>query len=303
MLRASIDLGTNTCLLLVAEWDERLRIVTQVHGDFTHIVRLGEGVDRHRMLSTGAMERTLQCLKNYREKVLDFGMLPQDVICVATSQARDAQNGLEFFSKVFIETGFQFQTLSGDEEARLTFLGGLRPEMDPAKALVMDIGGGSTELVTSQGGASLDLGSVRFTERYLKSDPVTDDEFWKCEEAIDQALHPLKSWRHSILPEVILVGVAGTVTNLASIHLRLKKFDPQQINTLILTRGDVHRLVEDLKWRTVSERQLLAGIEAQRADVLLAGAMILWRVMEVLQFPTCHPSSRGLRFGVFHISS
>lgn len=312
MIRSSIDLGTNTCLLLIAEvekipdkyqdkYQDRFKIIREM-GDYSTIVRLGEGVDKNRELKDTAMERTLACLRGYSEKVLQAGSDPRATICVATSQARDARNGAEFFKRVEKETGFVFNIISGDEEARLTFHGGLLPDLNPETSAVIDIGGGSTEIISTQGGQSVDMGSVRYTERFLKSDPVTDQEFWDCQKAIDQGLEPLVEWRSKLPSDTTLVAVAGTATTLASWFLELPKFDVQALNNLTVTRGDIHRLVEELKWRTIQERCELPGLEPKRADVLLAGALILWRTMEKLNFPSCRVSTRGLRYGALLLS-
>lgn len=304
MLRSSIDLGTNTCLLLIAEVGEvgSETVVTRIAGDWSTVVRLGQGVDQDRRLHPDAMDRTLRCLKGYAGIVREAGLDPVETVCVATSQARDARNGAEFFARVEAETGFRFRVISGDEEARASFRGGLLPGMDPARSAVIDIGGGSTEFMAlHQGrphGVSIDLGSVRFTERFLRSDPVTDAEFWSCEKAIDDAIGVLQAWRAGLPPELALVAVAGTATTVASMVLGLQEFDRDAIDRSELHRGDVHRVVEELKWRTVAERRQMTGIEEGRADVLLAGALILWRAMELLRFETCRVSTRGLRFGV-----
>jgi exopolyphosphatase/guanosine-5'-triphosphate,3'-diphosphate pyrophosphatase len=296
-IRSSIDLGTNTCLLLIGEVSAPRDAVTKTIEDHSTIVRLGEGVDQHRELQPQAMERTLACLKKYSERVRAQGLTAKDTIAVATSQARDAKNGAAFFEHVEKETGFRFRIISGDEEARLTFLGALLPGMKQAAFSVIDIGGGSTELIAQKGGQSVDIGSVRFTERYLKSDPVTDAEFWACQEAIDLKLSTLKGWRDTAGAGTELLAVAGTATTLAGWFLGLPDFDPEKIHELTITRGDIHRLVEELKWRTVAERSKLPGMEPKRADVLLAGALILWRAMELLNFPTLRVSTRGLRYG------
>ncbi len=298
MIRSSIDLGTNTCLLLIAETNPQTGEVLRVIHDEARVVRLGQGVDAQRQLHPDAKARTLACLTDYSQVVRQKGLDPATTRAVATSQARDARDGAQFFADVQRETGFQFATLSGDEEAKATFQGGLLPGMDPSSSVVIDIGGGSTEYMALTGGKSLDLGSVRFTERFLKSDPILDAEFWACQEAIDSALEEMQSWRKSLGAQVALVGVAGTCTTLAQWHLGLKEFRRELIDGCVLTRGDVHRQVEELKWRTVSERSALPGVEKGRADVLLAGALILWRSMERLDFRECHISTRGLRYGV-----
>jgi exopolyphosphatase / guanosine-5'-triphosphate,3'-diphosphate pyrophosphatase len=295
--RASIDLGTNTCLLLVAEC--RAQQVIQVHYDRSQVVRLGQGVDQSRKLQPEPMKRVLACLKDYAARVKTFGVQPEDAKCVATSQARDAENSREFFDLIQKETGFRFQVLSGEREARLTFLGSAGAVKEDA--VVIDIGGGSTELISLNQELSLDLGSVRFTERFFKANssrPVTDEEFWDCQDAIDEEVQKWKPFRQNLSKEVQLIAVAGTATTLAAWHLSLKTFDVAKVDGTVLSRGDVHRCVEELKWRTVAERTQLPAMEPLRADVILAGALILWRVMELLNFSECRVSTRGLRYGV-----
>ncbi|MCR4290645.1 MAG: Ppx/GppA family phosphatase [Candidatus Scalindua sp.] len=296
MLKASIDLGTNTCLMLMAEVE--FGYVYKVLGDYARIIRLGEGVDKTRRLQPDAIERTRTCLDEYKKIISKAGILPADVICVATSQARDAENGREFFAKVAVELGFGFRVISGKDEARLSFKGSLLPGMEPSSHAVVDIGGGSTEFVTVNEGRSIDLGSVRFTERYLKSDPITDEEFNICLAEIDNKLEVLVDWRSSIPSDMQMLAVAGTATTLASWHLSLRAFDAAEVEKVQLTSGNVLRMVEDLKRMSVAERRDQVGIETKRADVLLAGAMIMWRTMEKLNFQTCNISSRGLRYGV-----
>jgi len=296
MLKASIDLGTNTCLLLIAEVESRC--VNKVLGDYARIIRLGEGVDKTRYLQPEAIERTLKCLDEYRKIISTAGILSGDVICVATSQARDAENGSEFFARVEADLGFVFRVVSGKDEARLSFKGSLLPNMEASNHAVVDIGGGSTEFVTVNGGLSIDLGSVRFTERYLRSDPITDEEFSICLKEIDNKLEELVDWRSATPSDMQMLAVAGTATTLASWYLRLREFDAAKVEKVQLTSVDLHRMVEELKRMTVGERRDQVGIEPKRADVLLAGAMIMWRIMEKLKFQNCNISSRGLRYGV-----
>ena len=296
MLRASIDLGTNTCLMLLAEVESGQ--IKKVLGDYARIIRLGEGVDQTRSLQPKAIERTLTCLAEYKKIISEAAVLPRDVVCVATSQARDASNGEAFFDKVEEECGFRFSVLSGKDEARLSFMGSLLSGMDPSHYAVVDVGGGSTEFVTVQEDRSMDLGSVRFTERYLKSDPVTDEEFRHCLDRVDNKLEEFIDWRSSIPADMQMLAVAGTATTLASWHLSQEKFDAAEVDKIQLTKEDLHRMVEDLKSMTVAERCEQVGIEPKRADVLLAGAMIMWRTMVRLNFPNCSVSSRGLRYGV-----
>jgi len=209
-----------------------------------------------------------------------------------------APNAADFFTRIKNELGFQFRVLSGDEEAKATFLGAVLPGFEPSRIAVMDIGGGSTEIVQIDGGQSLNIGAVRMTERFLKSDPITDQEFWNCESAIDEELMKLKSM---ISPSKQFVAVAGTAVTLAMIQLGLQNFDRNLIDGFVLTRGDAHRIVEELKWRSVQERRVMPGMEPKRADVILAGALIFWRAMEVLGFSNVVISTRGLRYGVLKL--
>ncbi len=296
MLKASIDLGTNTCLMLIAEVESGY--VKKVLGDYARIVRLGEGVDKTRCLHSDAIERTLTCLTEYKKIISKAGISPDDVVCVATSQARDTENGVEFFARVEAEWRFRFRVISGKDEARLSFMGSLLPGMEAENHAVVDIGGGSTEFVTSKDDRSIDLGSVRFTERYLKTDPVNDEEFSICLNEIDNKLEELVDWRRSIPSDTRMLAVAGTATTLASWHLRLRDFDAEEVEKVQLTSGNLHRMVRDLKRMTVAERRDQVGIEPKRADVLLAGAMIMWRTMEKMNFPSCNISARGLRYGM-----
>ena len=296
MLKASIDLGTNTCLMLIA--DVESGYVKKVLGDYARVVRLGEGVDKIGYLQPDAVERTLSCLGEYKGTISVAGISPKDVICVATSQARDAENGREFFARVEAELGFGFRVISGKDEARLSFVGSLLPNMEASNHAVVDIGGGSTEFVTVKDGRSVDLGSVRFTERYLKSDPVTDEEFNICLNEVDGKLEELVDWRSAVPSNMQMLAVAGTATTLASWHLRLREFDAAEAEKVQLTNANLFQMVKDLKRMTVKERRDQTGIDPKRADVLLAGAMIMWRTMEKLKFQTCNISTRGLRYGI-----
>ena len=293
MKQASIDLGTNTCLLLIQEG-------ARVIHDESNIVRLGQGVDQTRLLAADAMQRTRECLTKYAQILKSNGVEPSSVVAVGTASARDAQNSTEFFSSLQKDLGFQFRTLSGDQEAKATFLGAAVPSMDPHRMVVMDIGGGSTELVSINGGKSLNIGAVRLTERHLKSNPVADDEFWKCEDAIDTALEEMMGWRKTLPSDVEFVAVAGSAVTLAMLQLGASEFNQKQIDGFNISRGDAHRIVEELKWRNVDERKRMPGMEVKRADVILAGALIFWRVMEKMDWLNATISTRGLRYGVLN---
>ncbi len=302
MRQASIDLGTNTCLLLVRDSGGSV-----LHDEST-VVRLGEGVAASGILKPEAMNRARECIEKYVRIATGFGVSAQDIVAVGTAQARDAKNAAPFFADLKASLGVDFRILSGDEEARATFLGAALPGIDASRMVVMDIGGGSTELVAIPEGAnallgtSLGIGAVKITEKFLFSNPVSDAEFWAAEEAIDRELSALLSWRDElglrIKGEPEFVAVAGTAVTLAMLQLGSSTYDQKQLDGVELKRGDVHRIVEELKWRSIEERKAMVGMESKRADVILAGALIFWRVMEKLRFPLVRISTRGLRYGV-----
>jgi len=298
MIVSSIDLGTNTCLMLIGEWGGSAGKEFIEHADFSTVVRLGQDVDKNKALHSDAIYRTLECLKRYSIELKRLGGDPAQTHAVATAQARDSQNFQEFIEIVQKETGFCFKVLSGEQEASYGFLGALLPGQNPENTIVVDIGGGSTEFSHQKDGISLSLGSVKFTERYLKSNPVSDQEFWACEKAIDAELEKAQIWFKNKKNNLILCGVAGTVTSIAATFLGLPEFEKQKIDGLVLTRGDIHRFVEELKWRTIQERKQMMGLDEKRADVILAGALILWRSMEKFLFKEITVSTRGLRYGL-----
>jgi exopolyphosphatase/guanosine-5'-triphosphate,3'-diphosphate pyrophosphatase len=306
MIQASIDLGTNTCLLLVRDSNGAI-----LHDEST-VVRLGEGVATSGLLKEEAVLRARKCIERYIGIAAGFGVKADRIVAVGTAQARDAGNAAAFFAALKSESGVDFRILSGEEEARATFLGAALPGIPPSRMVVMDIGGGSTELVALPEGAtgilgsSLGIGAVKITERFLLSDPVTDREFWAAEDAIDRELSSMAGWRseldRKIKGDPLFVAVAGTAVTLAMLQMATPEYDRTRIDGFELKSGDVHRLVEELKWRSIEERKGMAGMEAKRADVLLAGALIFWRVMEKLRFPVVRISTRGLRYGVLDSS-
>jgi len=295
MIRSSIDLGTNTCLMLVVDWDPQAYKIARVIADRSTVVRLGQGVDREKRFNPAAMERTLNCLEGYAAELRKLGGEPSETVAVATAQARDSQNWAEFSSNVFSKTGFRFQILSGEEEARGTFLGALLPNTPAERVRVIDIGGGSTEFSTLSGGVSTPLGSVRFTERYFLSDPVTDEEFQNCIQAIDSELQRAGAAPGG--PEVFL-GVAGTVTTLAAWKNQMAEFDRERLDGFCLSVQDVELMALELKRMRIEDRKKQVGIEEKRADVLLAGALILWRSILAFGYSEVRVSTRGLRYGV-----
>jgi exopolyphosphatase/guanosine-5'-triphosphate,3'-diphosphate pyrophosphatase len=254
---AAIDLGTNTTRLLVADVVDG--VLDQVVRR-TAITRLGEGVDARRRLLPEPIARVRNVLSDYRREAESLGA--ERALLVATSAVRDAENGEAFLGEIEWSYGFATRLLCGEEEAELTLrgVGALAPG-----AVVLDVGGGSTELIGAGVHTSLDIGSVRLTERFLHSDPPMADELDAC------AAHV-----RSLLPDVAvasLVGVAGTVTTLVA--LDEGGYDPAVTHGYRLRLEQVERQCARLAAATVEERRGFAGLEPERAPVIVGGVLVV----------------------------
>jgi len=256
---AAIDVGTNTTRLLVADADGGT--LRELHRE-TRITRLGEGVDRRRRLLPVPVARVRNALSDYRRTAESLGA--ERTLLVATSAVRDAENGEAFLGEVEWGYGFATRLLSGDEEAALTRRG--VGALDPG-TLILDIGGGSTELVLDEVHVSLDVGAVRFTERFLHADPPGADELEACAAAV-----------RAELPEIApraAVGVAGTLTTLAALDLGLAEYDRERVDGHALGLEGARTQLERLAGLPVAERRELPAMEPERAPVIVAGAVIL----------------------------
>lgn len=275
---AAIDVGTNTTRLLVAEEFEDAYRELDRRLIFT---RLGEGVDADRKITPAAMKRTLAAIAEFCSVCGEFGV--QRITVAGTSAVRDAANGGDFLRAAGKLTGGPAVVLTGEQEARLSFWGSTG-ELDLARALVCDIGGGSTEFVLGVPGGeiaeriSLNIGSVRLTERFLASDPPATEEILLMEAAIDEAL----GRAHEALPgagEATLVGLGGTVTTLAAIYLGLSEYEWEQVNHVAVPRSGLTKIYCSLAEMQLEMRARMPMLPAGRADVIVAGASILSRIM------------------------
>lgn len=296
---AGIDIGTLTCRLLIGEVKEGAPIKT-LHSD-RKILRLGEGVDLNGCLKPEAITRVISALREWEQAIKAHDVSLSTA--VATSAVREARNRDEFLARVKNETGMEVEVIDGVEEARRTLLGirsGLPGEIHDF--LGLDIGGGSTEFIVNKGGQplkaiSIDIGVVRLTERMLKTDPPTEFELKAAErltlELIQQALHELGP-----VAGLPLVGTAGTITSLAAIAQQLTTYDPHRIHNFSLGLATVKEVEHSMVNRTCKERAGLAGLEAGREEVIVAGTLILRCIMEALGAERCLVSEYGLREGV-----
>ena len=294
---ASIDVGTNTVLLLIAEGDaDSPRALVER----ATITRLGAGVDRTGRLAPDAIERTVSCLFEYGAAIRQHQVDAIDVVC--TSAARDAENGAEFIERAERALGATPRIIDGEEEAMLTFEGALTGLGLRGEVTVFDIGGGSTEIIqgfVTEGGArvdgavSLDVGSVRLTERHVTTDPPRQDEIARVRSDVELALADVP--RPSPRP---LVGVAGTITTLAAIHAKLDVYDSARVHGSGLDATTVDALLTRLSALPLDARRAIPGLEPARADVIVAGAVIAQAVLAWAGADALLVSDRGVRWGL-----
>ena len=299
MRLAGIDIGTLTCRLLVADVQMPHQFA-EIDAD-RKILRLGEGVDQHKRLADDAMNRVVATLTEWRERTAKYAV--DAMVVVATSAVRESENRQEFLTRVKQETGWDVDVLAGEEEARRTLLGirfGLPTHVSDFVGL--DIGGGSTECILAQNEQSpqmisLDLGVVRLLERAFHHDPPTAQDLKNAEACIDEQLANMKQ-TFGPLPDIPLVGTAGTVTTLAAMAQQLKQYDRSQVHNYELPLAAIIRLEKELVSKTGTERLKMAGLEPGREFVIVAGTITLRRIMETLNQPTCLVSDYGLREGI-----
>ncbi|MBI4417887.1 MAG: Ppx/GppA family phosphatase [Ignavibacteriales bacterium] len=292
---SSIDIGTNTVLLLVADVESDGAVKPLAHGH--EIARIGKGVDRTKKISPEGIDRLRVILREYVEISRKHGA--ERIVACGTSALRDAENREAFRETILQEFGINVVVLSGEEEARLSYLGALS-EFDDRDATfaVLDIGGGSTEITVGTGehfdmSLSLDLGCVRLTERYLKSIPPSKNAVAEVTSVIREQLGRIES----IPAGSRLVGVAGTVTTLAAMDLQLPKYDPLRVNGHRLSLATIERMYDDLSAKTLDQIKAVRQIHPERADILLAGVVILIEVMKRIGWKEITASDRGLRYG------
>ena len=282
---AAVDCGTNTIKLLVADIDRDAGTQDTLLREL-RIVRLGQGVDRTGRLSDEALERAFAACDEFAAVVDSYGV--DALRFVATSAARDAENSHDFAEGVYARLGVRPEVVSGDVEAQLSYDGATRSLPDvPSPVAVLDIGGGSTELVVGdvrpdgprvRAARSLDIGSVRLTERLMPSDPPTRAEVDAVTRAVDEALDTLPAYGVHVGDAPTLVGVAGTVTTVAALLLGLDAWDRERVHHASFPTTAVHQLGVRLLAMTVAERERL-GVPAGRSDVIGAGVVVLDRTL------------------------
>jgi exopolyphosphatase / guanosine-5'-triphosphate,3'-diphosphate pyrophosphatase len=274
----AVDLGTNSTRLLVADVDDG--VVSELTRGL-RITRLGEGVDTRRKLLPVAVARVRNVLTDYRRELESLGA--ERTLAVATSAVRDADNGEAFLAEVEWSYGFSTRLLSGDEEAALTYRGVVAGrELEPG-TLIVDIGGGSTELIMPDRHASIDVGCVRMTERFGED----------ADAAGAYVAGLLPDW-----PVERAIGVAGTLTSLAALDLGLVDYDPERVHGHVLGSAAVQEQLRRLASVTLEQRRALPGLEPDRAPVIVAGAAILREVLRRYCLDAIEASEHDLLHGI-----
>jgi exopolyphosphatase / guanosine-5'-triphosphate,3'-diphosphate pyrophosphatase len=293
---AVVDVGTNSVKFVVAERSAEGTWRTVV--ERAEVTRLGEGLDRGGRLQSEPIERTVEAIEAMADEAAREGVV--EIAAVGTAGLRIASNGDGFVEAVRERTGIEVEIISGDEEGRLAYVAVVSALPGEAGSLVVfDTGGGSSQFTFGQGGKvderfSLDVGAVRFTERFGLDGVVSETTLASALDAISADLERLDS---RPAPDA-LVGIGGAVTNLAAVELGLEAYDPDVIRGTVLDRSEIDRQIELYRARTADERREIIGLQPKRAEVILAGVCIVRTVLAKLGRDSLTVSDRGLRHGL-----
>ena len=296
---ASIDIGSNTARLLILEskGDQKFNLLVSKR----NITRLGEGIDAQGKLTEHRMQTTLKVLSRFRQICLENGDPP--LFAVATSAVREASNGQEFVRLAKKETGIDIKIITWEEEARLTLEGVYwKIPHENRKVITLDIGGGSTEFILSEGKnikgfCSTSLGVVRLTEKFITQHPVDEKEYHSLQNHLQDELQTVKNKLSAFLPE-LLIGTAGTVTTLAALKENIYPYDPKKIHGSTFSQSEAESILDDLKGKSLSQRLLLKPIEPGREDLIIAGTAIVLETMRAFGCEILTVSEYSLREGL-----
>lgn len=280
-IKGIIDIGTNSCRLFIAELEntsEGKKIKRELVKD-VEIVKLGEGVNKTHNLNPNAIKRTLDCLKKYKEKASSYGV--ENIRAFATSAVRDAENREVFLQEV-LKLGIKIECISGKTEATLNFLGNSLVFKD--RILVVDIGGGSTEFTLGKDKTidfiqSINIGAVRATEKFFSDNDYSEEKLEKCKVWIRKNLEILKTIKDR---EFKLIGVAGTATTQISVRDKMEIYDSSKVHMATLTLDELKENLSLFLSKNFEERKNIVGLEEKRADVIIAGTLILLTILEEL---------------------
>lgn len=287
---AGIDIGTNTLLLLIVSKDQEgnISIVKDEH----RIARLGEGINISGNISDKAIQRAITILEEYAILISQYTNI--SVRAIATSAMRDAQNKVDVQTMLEQTLGYPIEIISGIEEASLTFLGSRE---DHDKPVIIDIGGGSTEIVqlvdNKEYCISIDIGAVRLTDTFMKQLPINDNELEQAKLYVKNLLNDI-----SIPVNSTIIATAGTPTTLAAIDLEIHDLSSHLIHGHVLSVERISQMSNELLHLDLESILSIPGVHSQRADILPAGALILSIILENVQAKSCIVSKKGLRYGI-----
>jgi len=302
---AAIDVGTNSIHMVVVQIKPDLPAFTTITREKS-TVRLGERCPETGNLTPAGIERAIVALKHC--KAIATNLQAEDIVAVATSAVREAPNGREFLKQVKDEVGLSVDLISGQEEARRIYLGVLSAmEFNHQPHVVIDIGGGSTELVLGNGHdprslSSTKVGAVRLTSRFITTDPIQDHEFQRLEAFVQGMVErPIEELQNHLKPGETfrLVGTSGTIQCLATIHSHLFRGNaPNHLNGYQFSRDELQNMVDQLRPLSVGERADFPGISARRQEIIVAGAVILLEAMKLLKAESLTICEHALREGL-----
>jgi len=279
MLKAAVDIGTNSTRLYIADVDKGIKRVEKR----TTITRLGKMVDSKKRLGKEGMEKNIEVLLDYKKIALSYGV--SHILAIATSAVRDAKNRDEFVSMVKKMTGIDINVISGEEEAKLGFIGA-SSVLREGYGVVCDIGGGSTELICGNKdricvSKSIDIGAVRMTERFLSPGVIGDIEIQRASTYIKEAIcGTVKDIKNT--GSFTFIGIGGTITTLAAMDQELIEYDIDRVHGYKLSKDRVDVLFSKLKNSSLEEKKSMPGLQSERADIIAAGTLILKIIMEEL---------------------
>jgi exopolyphosphatase/guanosine-5'-triphosphate,3'-diphosphate pyrophosphatase len=292
----AVDIGTNSTRLLVADVDDGR--VADIERE-TRVTRLGEGVDERRRLLPVPIARVRNVLSDYRRTAERLGV--DRTLAIATSAIRDAENGEAFLGEIEWSYGFATRLLSGHDEALMTYRGVTSERTVDGGTVIVDIGGGSTEVIAGEPDGvrwhdSLDIGSVRLTERFLHSDPPSGDELSACAAAV-QALLTERVPDEIRERATAAIGVAGTITSIAALALGLDEYNRERVHGSRLAAEELSAQLDRLAAVPVAERRELRPLDPERAPVIVAGAVIAREVLSFLGLGELEISERDILDG------
>ncbi len=302
---AAIDIGTNTFRLLIAEVSH-----PGSHGNYSIneiiseriITRLGDGVQKKGFLNESAVNSSIKALKKFSTLISDNNVCMTSAI--ATSALREAKNSTLFLDRAKAETGIEIKIISGKREAEMTASGMLIDVPTPESALMIDIGGGSTELILMKdndllSSASLNLGVVYLANKYMQEDPPLSSDLSSMDKEISRTINPaIYSLIKFITNDTILIGTAGTVTTLSAVSQNLKYFDHNMIHNSKLSIDKLNAIYSDISVISSKKRAAYIPYERERLDIIVPGTLILLKLMESFKFNTLNVSNYGLREGI-----